>query len=89
MTRRAVILVGLVAVNIACAIAVVEAKQKTRDAFHQLQVERVKRDHLRTEWAQLRLEDSTWASPERIGQLARAQLNMVQPKRYVVLGEDP
>lgn len=88
MTQRAIFLVVLVVINMASAIAVVEAKQRTRELFHRLQVERVHRDHLNTEWAQLQLEDSAWGSPDRVAQVARNQLGMIQPKKYVVLGDN-
>ena len=83
---RSVLLVALLVINIASAIAVVRAKQSTRDLFHQLQVARVEQDRLNTEWAQLQLEDSAWASPDRVAQVARDRLGMVQPEHYVVLG---
>lgn len=86
MSRRIVILTALLAVNIVSAVGVVETKQKTRELFHQLQSERVTRDRLATEWAQIQLEDSAWASPDRVSQVARTDLGMVQPRDYVVLG---
>lgn len=88
MTRRIVIIVALIVLNMVSAIGVVQSTHKTRQLFHTLQVERLKHDRLNTEWAQLQLEDSTWASPDRVSQVARNQLGMIQPDSYVVL-EDP
>ncbi|MAS11196.1 MAG: cell division protein FtsL, partial [Salinisphaera sp.] len=52
---------------------------------HELQLERVERDKLSTEWAQLQLEESAWANPDRVAQVVRRELSMVQPRNYVVL----
>lgn len=89
MTRRAVLIIALLALNMVSAIAVVQSKQTTRELFHTLQVERIKHDRLNTEWAQIQLEDSAWASPDRVSQVARAKLDMVQPESYVVLEGRP
>lgn len=85
MSRRAVTVVALVAAVLVSAIMVVQAKHKTRELAHQLQEERVKHDHLATEWAQLQLEESAWANPDRVSQVARTKLRMIQPERYIVL----
>lgn len=84
---RVVVLLALVALNLASAIGVVESTQKTRELFHQLQVARLDQDQLTTEWAQIQLEDSAWASPDRVSQVARNKLGMSQPHDYVVLGD--
>lgn len=89
MTRHVVIIVTLIALNMGSAIAVVQSTQQTRELFYTLQVERMKHDRLNTEWAQLQLEDSAWASPDRVSQVARAQLDMIQPGHYVVLEDQP
>jgi len=86
MTRRVILILMLLVINMASAIAVVQSKQHTRELFHELQAERLTHDRLNTEWAQIQLEDSAWASPDRVAQLARAKLDMVQPESYVVLG---
>jgi len=85
MTRRAMTLVALLMAILVSAVAVVQAKHKTRELAHQLQLERVERDKLTTEWAQLQLEESAWANPDRVAQVARGKLDMIQPKAYVVL----
>lgn len=89
MTRRVLIIVALLALNMVSAIAVVQSKQTTRELFHTLQVERLKHDQLNTEWAQIQLEDSAWASPDRVSQVALTQLHMIQPSSYVVLEGAP
>ncbi|MGB7756930.1 MAG: cell division protein FtsL [Salinisphaera sp.] len=89
MTRRVLVLLSLLALNVVSAIAVVQSTQKTRELFHQLQSARLTQDQLTTEWAQIQLEDSAWASPDRVSQVARNKLGMVQPRDYVVLGDKP
>ncbi|ROO25030.1 cell division protein FtsL [Salinisphaera orenii MK-B5] len=87
MNRRSLVIAALVAANLVSAVAVVQAKHKSRELAHELQVERVERDKLSTEWAQLQLEESAWANPDRVAQVARRELGMVQPQNYVVLEE--
>ncbi|MES1926109.1 cell division protein FtsL [Salinisphaera sp. T31B1] len=88
MTRQVVVMLGLLMAILVSAVAVVQAKHKTRELAHQLQVERVERDKLATEWAQLQLEESAWANPDRVAQVARRKYDMIQPKSYVVLESD-
>ena len=85
MSRPVLAIIGLSLTILVSAVAVVQAKHKTREMAHQLQVERVERDKLSTEWAQLQLEESAWANPDRVAQVARRELGMVQPRQYVVL----
>ncbi|HET7315139.1 cell division protein FtsL [Salinisphaera sp.] len=89
MTRRVPVLLGLLALNLVSAIAVVESTQKTRELFYELQSARLTQDQLASEWAQIQLEDSAWASPDRVAQIARNKLGMIQPHEYVVLGANP
>lgn len=89
MKRRVLILLALVVLNMLSAVAVVESTQKTRELFHELQSARLTQDQLTTEWAQIQLEDSAWASPDRVSQVARNKLGMIQPHGYVVLGDRP
>ncbi|MGN8160762.1 cell division protein FtsL [Salinisphaera sp. RV14] len=87
MTRRVLVLLSLLALNVISAIGVVESTHDTRELFHQLQSARLTRDQLTTRWAQIQLEDSAWASPDRVSQVARNKLGMIQPRHYVVLGD--
>ncbi len=84
--RSALTLLILLVVNMLAAVAVVQAKHESRGLQGDLQTLRVERDRLKTEWAQLQLEESAWANPDRVGRLAHERLNMVQPKAYTVLG---
>ena len=85
MSRQALTIGALSLAILVSAVAVVQAKHKTREMAHELQVERVERDKLSTAWAQLQLEESAWANPDRVAQVARRDLGMVQPRQYVVL----
>lgn len=87
MTRRVLILLGLLTLNVVSAIAVVQSTHKTRELFYGLQSARLTQDQLTSEWAQIQLEDSAWASPDRVSQVARHKLGMIQPHDYVVLGD--
>lgn len=89
MTRQMLVIAALSFAILVSAVAVVQAKHKTREMAHELQIERVERDKLSTEWAQLQLEESAWANPDRVAQVARRELGMVQPRNYVVLESQP
>jgi len=84
--KRPLLLVGvLVAANLVSAVAVVVVKHRVRELHSELQTLRVERDRLNTEWAQLQLEESAWANPDRVAKRAREQLGMHQPHAYTVL----
>lgn len=89
MTRRALTLLVLLAINMAAALFVVQAKNDSRGLQGDLQKLRVQRDGLKTEWAQLQLEESAWANPDRVARIAHKRLDMVQPRTYTVLGDKP
>ncbi len=61
------------------AVAVVLAKQESRERFVVLQELERARDALNVEWGQLQLEQSTWATHGRIESVARKQLRMDMP----------
>lgn len=61
------------------AVAVIVTKHQSRSAFIALQQTEKKRDQLNEEWGRLLLEESTWASPARVEQEAKARLNMLVP----------
>lgn len=69
----------LVASVLISALAVVYAKHQTRSLFAELQQLEGTQDHLDTEWGQLQLEESTWATHGRVESLSRRQLGMVIP----------
>ncbi|MDT8310613.1 MAG: cell division protein FtsL, partial [Methylophaga sp.] len=61
------------------AVAVVMTKHAGRSEFVVMQQLENQRDQLNEEWGRLLLEESTWASPGRVEQQARTQLNMQAP----------
>lgn len=89
MTRRVLLLVGLLVLNLASTVAVVESTYNTRQLAQHLQTARLTQDQLAAQWAQIQLENSTWASPDRVAQIAQGQFDMIQPRDYVVLGGTP
>ncbi len=84
MTRTNLLL--LLAV-VLCALSVVTSQHKARKLFAELQKEKSQAQKMDVEWGQLQLEQSTWAMPARIEQIASRQLHMQMPKtgqiRYV------
>ena len=75
----AVIVLLLLAAVVASAIGVVYARQQNRIAFGELTRLIHEQDDLNTEFGRLELEQATWAEPNRIEQIARGQLGMVNP----------
>ncbi|HST28170.1 MAG TPA: cell division protein FtsL [Rudaea sp.] len=75
----AVIVALLLAAVVASAIGVVYARQQDRILFGALTLLTREQDDLNTEFGRLELEQATWAEPNRIEQIARGQLGMVNP----------
>jgi len=61
------------------AVGVIWSKHQARTSFIALQRLQNHRDRLDIEWGQLKLEQSAWASPGRVEQVAHVKLNMVVP----------
>jgi cell division protein FtsL len=68
----------LVAV-VLCALSVVTSQHKARKLFIELQKEKEHAQQMEVEWGQLQLEQSTWAAPARVEQVAE-KLQMQLPK---------
>ena len=67
------------------AMEVVVAKHETRKLFAEiLDLER-ERDALSEEWGRIQLEQSTWATDDRIESVARTKLNMTSPEQKTIL----
>lgn len=69
----------LVAV-VVCALSVVTSQHKARKLFIELQKEKEYAQQMEVEWGQLQLEQSTWATPARVEEIAGKQLRMQLPK---------
>ncbi len=79
--RRAnsLLAVLLAVLVLASAVSVVYARHDARQLFIELQQLTAERDSLNIDWGRLQIEHSTWASPGRVEQIAREQLNMREP----------
>lgn len=75
----AIIVLLLLVAAVASAIGVVYARQQNRLLFAELTRLTHEQDDLNTEFGRLELEKATWAEPNRIEQIARGQLGMVNP----------
>lgn len=74
----AVMILGLII--LVSAFSVVFVKDANRQMMSQLQALENTQENLHNEWSQLVLEESTWASQARVGQMAAHDLNMMIPK---------
>lgn len=66
----------LLAILVACALALVTAQHQSRRLFVELQREQERARQLEVEWGQLQLEQRTWAMHGRIEKIATEQLHM-------------
>ena len=72
--------VGIIALAlIVTSVSVVFVKHRSRTLFVELQGLERNRDRLNTEWTQLRLESSAWATHDRLEQVATKQLQFRVP----------
>ena len=76
-----VLILILAAAVLASALQVVVAQHNARKLFVEIQ-EQVRVQHeLNDLWGRLQLEQSTWATNDRIEQLAKSKLHMVEPEK--------
>lgn len=61
------------------AVALVEMQHRHRTLFVELQALEQERDELEVEWGRLQLEQSTWATHERVESVARRELGLRAP----------
>ena len=69
----------LLAVLIACALALVTSQHQARKLYVELQKEQESARQLEVEWGQLQLEQSTWATHGRVEKIAVQSLGMKVP----------
>jgi cell division protein FtsL len=79
MSARLLVNVLLGIVLFACAVATVYVQHHRRMQFVELRKLERERDSLQVEWGQLKLEQSTWATHERIERLALDKLDLHMP----------
>jgi cell division protein FtsL len=77
MARANAILLALV---IVCALSVITSQHQARKLFNDLEGEQAIAKHLAEEWTQLQLEQSTWATHQRVEAVASKQLGMRLPE---------
>ena len=65
---------------VSCALGVVTSQHKARKLYIELQKEKDFAQQMEVEWGQLQLEQSTWATPRRVGEVAEQRLQMQMPK---------
>ena len=70
----------LSAALVACALSLVTSRHQARKLFVELEREQKLARTYDVEFGQLQLEQSTWAMPARIENIARAQLKMQLPR---------
>jgi cell division protein FtsL len=81
MTRVSVSVAAIAgALLFTTALGIVWTKHRARTLFIELQSLNSQRDQFNIEWSQLKLEQSAWATPGRVEQLARGDLRMTTPK---------
>ena len=69
----------LVCLLVLSGVALVHVKHRHRALYVELQSLERERDSLDVEWGKLQLEQSTWATHERIESLARKRLGLRLP----------
>jgi len=87
--KNNMVLTILVIAVFASAVKVVISQHQARKIFGELQKLELTRDELNEEWGRLQLEQSTWATDDRVEMIARSQLGMVNPdpKSIVLLAK--
>ncbi|MBI3479497.1 MAG: cell division protein FtsL [Nitrosomonadales bacterium] len=70
----------LLGVVVLCALSVITSQHKARKLFVELQKEQELAQQMDVEWGQLQLEQSTWATPARVEEIAVQKLQMQLPK---------
>ncbi len=84
MTRMTLL---ILAVLVACALAVVTSQHQARKAFIELQSEKDREARLDQEWRELQIESQTLGTHKRIEQKAARELQMIipDPKKTIIL----
>jgi len=78
---------GLAGILVLCALSLVNAQYQHRELFIQLEAAKSQARQLDVDWAQLQLDQSTYATHARVEQIARRDLHMipVTPDRTLYL----
>ncbi len=73
------LLILLILMSFLSALELILVRHENRRLFTQLQQLEETQDRIQVEWQQLQLEQSVWAKPARIEDLAKTQLHMQVP----------
>ncbi len=79
MNARLPLAIALAVALFVSALATVYVQHYRRMQFVELRVLERERDAMQVEWGQLKLEQSTWATHERIERLALKKLDLHMP----------
>lgn len=79
ISRTSIMMLGLMIFMLISAVSVIYVKNYERSLFSNLESLQQQMDHHQLERGQLLLEQSTWAAPERIQQVAQVQFAMQLP----------
>lgn len=79
MSRQVVSVCVLMVLVVVSGVATVYVKHLSRLKFVELQTLEHQQDELQIEWGKLELEQSTWASHDRITTVAGQQLDLFMP----------
>ncbi|HCU04917.1 MAG TPA: cell division protein FtsL [Coxiellaceae bacterium] len=85
LDRKQWMVVIMSAMILISAFFVVCIKDTNRQLMSELQTLENTQENLHNAWSQLLLEESTWASQARIGEVAVQNLDMVQPKTKSII----
>ena len=69
----------LVLIVMTSAIGVIYAKHRNRMLYVELTRLQQQQDELNVDWGRLQLEQSTWATPNRVESIAHSELGMQVP----------
>jgi cell division protein FtsL len=67
------------------ALQIVISQHQSRKTFMEVQNLETYRNELNEEWGRLQLEQSTWATDDRIERIAREQLSMNPPESDTIV----
>jgi cell division protein FtsL len=79
MNPRLLLAMALGVALFVSAVATVYVQHYRRTQFVELRKLEGERDAMQVEWGQLKLEQSTWATDERIERLAQGKLDLYMP----------
>ena len=76
---KSLLLTLLVAGVLFSAVEVIMSQHTARKYFVDIQQLKQQQYRLNEEWGKLQLEQSTWATDDRVEQIARSRLEMTEP----------